>query len=285
MAHHRDEGQMPANRYIPDNRGLGRPVDRSQERYEPSHLGPRRTLPHGDVTRDGAHAWPRPSMTSRVLVYGGAALAAAAVTAGTVLAVRKVADLVTGNDELDRDADRAAEQARERVYDASRGRAAAPRFAAMSDRDREAMRARARARAEEDQRERDRMRAEARGAHADRPSDYPRRPPPPRKSSNPLGILGDIEHTAQTLTRNVNDVVGTIGAAMTAFRAVASQAEGVVREFSGTADQIRSFLGAERSAPAPRRTNDGFRRPARRDMVDLRETGADAADEARTHRL
>ena len=111
MAHHRDEGQMPANRYIPDNRGLGRPVDRSQERYEPSHLGPRRTLPHGDVTRDGAHAWPRPSMTSRVLVYGGAALAAAAVTAGTVLAVRKVADLVTGNDELDRDADRAAEQA------------------------------------------------------------------------------------------------------------------------------------------------------------------------------
>lgn len=288
-----DAGRMPENSYIPDedrraDRGLGRRVDRRQEAYAPSPYAAQKVLPHGSVNREGDRAVPEHSMTSRVLVYGGAAIAAAAATAGVVLAVRKVADLVSGNDELDRDADRAADKARQRVYDAGRG--VPPRFAGMTEREREAMRARARARFEQDDRERARTRAEAR-ARADRDEDHaPRRPrPAPRPARSSLGLLGDIEQSAASLSRNLNGIVGTVGAAMAAFRQVADQAEGVVREFHGTADQIRNFLGtggtdAPRSTrPAPGR--DPYRRPARRDVVDLRETGPAGVEGGRTHRL
>ena len=287
-----DAGRMPENSYIPDEngragRGLGRRVDRSQEAYAPSPYAAQKVLPHGRVNREGDRAVPDHSMTSRVLVYGGAAIAAAAATAGVVLAVRKVADLVSGNDELDRDADRAAEKARQRVYGA--GRTMPPRLAGMTEREREAMRARARDRFEQDNRERERTRAEAR-ARADRHDD---RAPRPRRATRPsrssLGFLGDIEQSAASLSRNLNGIVGTVGAAMAAFRQVADQAEGVVREFHGTADQIRSFLGtggtgAPRSA-RPAHERDPYRRPARRDVVDLRETEPVEGESVRTHRL
>lgn len=299
-----DTDRLPPNSYTPNKGGLGRPVDRSQESYQPSPFAPQRTLPHGDVSLDGKRAWPQPSMTSRVLTYGGAALAAAAVTAGAVLAVRKVADLVSGNDELDRTADRAAEKARARVYDADRGRA--PAFADLSEREREAMRARARRRAEEDSASAARLRAEAnRGDGRARrrdaeTSDAPRpmrarRPHPPQ--ANPLGFLGDIDQTAQRLAQNVNGVVGSIGAALAAFRSVSGQAEGIIRDFGDTADQIRGFLNrgrpADEPAPAyrpnasrPQPERDPYQRPARRDVVDLRDPDPELAEDgARTHRL
>lgn len=46
--------------------------------------------PHGPVSPDGRHAWPQPSQTSRVIVYGGVVLAAAGLTAATVLLGRKL---------------------------------------------------------------------------------------------------------------------------------------------------------------------------------------------------
>ena len=73
---------------------LGARIDRSQETYRPSPYGSQRTLPHGTVSRDGMSAEPETSLTTRILVWGGAGIAAAAITAGGILAVRKVADLV-----------------------------------------------------------------------------------------------------------------------------------------------------------------------------------------------
>lgn len=303
-----DTDHLPSNSYIPESGGLGRPVDRSQETYQPSGYASRPIPPHGDVSPDGDRVWPRPSMTSRVLVYGGAGIAAAAATAAAVLTVRKVADLVTGNDELDRDADRAADRARVQVYDEARGRYAAPRMAAMPEREREAMRARARARMRQDDAERDRLRADARrrsdedngaGRRRDQESGS-RRAKPRRPMIQPMGFLDDVEHTAQRLTRTVNEVVTGLSAAVTAFRSVASQAQDVMHQFGDTAHQVRSFLGTgsgDSGSATGRRTSrrDPYRRPSRSDVVDLRDpadtaaAGADTltggADAGRTHRL
>lgn len=291
-----DTDHLPSNSYIPQSGGLGRPVDRRQERYQPSGRAARRVPPHGDVSPDGSRVWPQPSMTSRVLVYGGAAVAAAAATAGAVLAVRKVADLVTGDDDLHRHADDEAERARARVYDEGRnrptsGRRTPPHMVAMREREREAMRARARARMREDEAERGRIRSDARHTR-----DESRKSRRPRPGIQPMSFLDDVEHTAQRLTRTVNEVVTGLGAAVAAFRSVAAQAQGVMRDFHGAADQVRSFLDTNQGAdakPTPRR--DPYRRPPRRDVVDLRDpeestaarddTAMAAGDSGRTHRL
>ncbi|WP_134726355.1 hypothetical protein [Paracoccus luteus] len=254
---------------------IGAPIDRSQETYRPSPYPPQKTLPHGDVSPDGSRAWPEPSMTSRVLVYGGAAVAAAAVTAGAVLAVRKVADMVSGNDEIHDDAERAAERARERVYGAARRDG-------PTEREREAMRARARSRMQHDD---DSHRFGPRGDGGQhRRTDRPRPSRPPRTS---MSFISEIEDTAQRLSGNLNSIIAAVGGAMNAFRAVAENAEGVVRDFSGTADQIRSFLntGADQ-APRPQggQQAGGFQRPRKSDVVDLRDGGI-AGAETRTHRL
>lgn len=295
MAEKNDAGQMPGNSYIPQARGLGKPVDRSQERYRPSPHYARQVPPHVDAGATSGSG-PEHSLTSRVLVYGGAAVGAAALTAAAIMGVRKVVDLVTGDDEIEREAERAADRARERVRKSGSRGGAVPRFAEMTEREREAMRARARARAAGEDDLRARLRAEAlenRGPQSVRPDHAggPRpgharppqgRPPQRRAGASSLGLLGDIEHTAQSLTRNLNGVVGAVGAAMTAFRSVAEQAEGIVRQFHDTAEGIRGFLGNPKRGAAPR--GDSYRRPSRRDVVDLRDD-QDAGDEARAHRL
>lgn len=283
MADQKEPGQMPGNSYVPQPRGLGKPVDRSQERYRPSPHYSRGVPPHTGVSA-GEEDPREHSLTSQVLVYGGMALAAAAVTAGGVLAVRKVVDLVTGDDD-----DHPA------PHKHRRPKPQAPRFADMSEREREAMRQRARARAAADGSFRAQRRDEAletrrpapradqdERRREDRRPQPPRAPRPQQRASNGTGFLGEIEHTAQSLTQNLNSVVGAVTAAMAAFRSVADQAEGVVRQFHGTADGIRSFLGDPNRRSADDRNR--FRRPARREVVDLRDDGA-AEENARTHRL
>ncbi|WP_157115211.1 hypothetical protein [Paracoccus contaminans] len=293
MADKTDAGQMPGNSYIPQARGLGKPVDRSQERYRPSPHYARQVPPHVDAGGTGA-AGPEHSLTSRVLVYGGAAVGAAALTAAAIMGVRKIADLVTGDDEIEREAERAADRARDRVRKSGSRGGAVPRFAEMTEREREAMRARARARAAGEDDLRARLRAEAlenRRPQSARPDHAagqarirPARGPAPqrRAGAGGLGLLGDIEHTAQSLTRNLNGVVGAVGSAMTAFRSVAEQAEGIVRQFHDTAEGIRGFLGNPNRGAASRAGS--YRRPSRRDVVDLRDD-QDAGNEARAHRL
>ncbi|KGJ18346.1 hypothetical protein, partial [Paracoccus sanguinis] len=121
-------------------------------------------------------------------------------------------------------------------------------------------------------------------------------PPPPARA--PQGTrLGGSGHTAQPRTRNINGIVGAVTMAMAAFRSVANQAEGVVREFHGTADQIRGFLGTAGAArpegPRAGRPSDPFRATPRRDVVDLRDPSdarpstpaAAQGDAPRMHRL
>jgi len=55
--------------------------------------------PHGDVSPDGRHAYPRPSALAKWVVWGGTGLAAAALTAGTVYAARHIADMISGHDD------------------------------------------------------------------------------------------------------------------------------------------------------------------------------------------
>lgn len=291
---------------------LGARIDRSQETYRPSPYGSQRMLPHGTVSRDGMSAEPETSLTTRILVWGGAGIAAAAITAGGILAVRKVADLVAGDDDDDdREAQRAADRARNRAYNSSRGRGGygsrddrtlAPRFADMTEQERDRMRSRQRAReAEMDaharairagaREDRDRARGEAYGSR-------PRRPRP-RK----MGLLEEIEHTASRVSGGAESLVATLSAAMAGFRQVAGQASHVLEEFRNTADEIRGFIdsaqlpGAAGKRPARAGANeDAYRRPMRRDVVDLRDdaqTGRTSVDNARddhgdhgrTHRL
>lgn len=54
----------------------------------------RRIPPHGDVAPDGLRAWPRPSRPAKWLVWGGAGLAAAALTVGAAYAARGLVDLL-----------------------------------------------------------------------------------------------------------------------------------------------------------------------------------------------
>lgn len=56
--------------------------------------GQRRIPPHGDLSPDGQRIWPRPSKCSRMIVWTGAAVMATAATAGTVLALRHIADRI-----------------------------------------------------------------------------------------------------------------------------------------------------------------------------------------------
>ncbi|MTH79488.1 hypothetical protein [Paracoccus aestuariivivens] len=73
-----------------------RPVPEGHRR---AHNQPdfRRTPPHGDVSPDGRRAYPRPSPLAKWLVWGGTTIAAAALTAGSVIAARHVAGMISGD--------------------------------------------------------------------------------------------------------------------------------------------------------------------------------------------
>lgn len=293
----------------PDHQRLGAPVDRAQETYRPSPYAAQRTLPHGDVSRDGMSAEPDSSLTTRLLLWGGAAVAAAAVTAGGVLAVRKVADLVSGgDDEPDRDADRAADRARNSYYATSRGqgsrgdRPLAPRFADMSEQERDRMRARQRAREAEMDAHSRAVRASAmrdgavrNGAGRNRDEDDERRnrgherprrdddyrPSRPRsRAPRKLGLLQEVEQTAARLTGGAESLIGSISAAMAGFKQVAGQADDVLRQFHSTADQIRSFIDTAGpivgSARGSARGQGGDHRPGARSgpADDVRDANA-----------
>lgn len=64
----------------------------------PAHQRPesRRIPPHGDVSPDGSRIWPRPSPGAKWLVWGGTALVAAVLTAGTVIAARHAVAALSG---------------------------------------------------------------------------------------------------------------------------------------------------------------------------------------------
>ena len=268
-----DSDHQPHDTHIPAGDGPRTP-----------HLASRRIPPHGDVSPQGDRIWPQPSTSAKLLVYGGTALGVAAATAAGVLAVRKIADLVSGNDALDREAERAAEQAAERararVYAAAKSPAAspasaAPRFSIMSEPDRDEIRARARSRMREDAPAR-RPQHEKAGAQNDRA-----RASRPARPAQKQGFLDEVESNAQRVTRTINEVAGAVGAAVTGFRSVAGQADSIMREFGGAADQLRSFFSSKPAGPSGHRpTGDGsFRHHPGREDADAPQ------DDPRIHRL
>ncbi|MRX49084.1 hypothetical protein GI374_01250 [Paracoccus sp. S-4012] len=242
------------------------PIDRRQETYRPSPYPPRGVPPSGDVSPDGTRPWPRTSLTSKVLVYGGIGIAAAAATAGAVLAVRAVVDAISGDDDDEDRVEEARERARRRQRSrmprnayAPRGRT--PRYAVGGFNE-----------PEEDQERFERARS------------APRRRPPPQRPMG-AGLLDDVNHTVADMTDGVRNLLDTVNAAVKGFQSVAGQAGGIMDEFHNAADTVRSML--DTAAPdRQRRPRPATARPSRRDVVDLRdETEAEHRADTRTHNL
>lgn len=175
--------------------------------------------PDGTARRRPAAEWPESSLTSKLVVWGGMGIVAAAATAGAVLATRKVAEAIAGDDE-------------EPVT--RRNSRYAPRFGNLPEDDREEVRRRVRAQAIADQKEAARMRAAA----ARRRSNAPRPAPTQHRD-----IAGDITATANNLTSSLNGIMQALSSAVTGFRGVALQAGGIIREFSDAADTVRGVMG------------------------------------------
>lgn len=187
-----------------------RPVS-DDHKAPPPDLGVRRILPHGDVSRDGLSRAPSPSLTAKILTYGGAGIVAAAATAGVVLAGRKLIDAIT-EDEPD--------------FGTPRPRRSAPRHAAMAEDGYDLPR---------HQRE-DRERIAAIRARAE--SNRKRR----HRNDGP------------GLARSILAVVGALPAVIEGFRAVAGQADTIMREFSDTANSLRNV--ADRAKPETQPEDD-----------------------------
>ena len=159
------------------------------------------------------------SDTARVLVWGGVLLGVAGLTAGTILATRKVSDLLAGDPRRQPPPDRVP-------------RTLAPRFAELDEDEREMVRRRVRAQARADSVIAARRRAEAaRRRHAARPSS-----------------LSEIAQTASGLTAGVNGLAASLSGAFHGFRSVAAEASSVIGEFAATARQIRNLMGQDRPA-------------------------------------
>ncbi|MCQ0971683.1 hypothetical protein MLD63_14765 [Paracoccus sp. TK19116] len=202
----------------------------SQTRFGPRPV-PRPGLQPGTTEHDGK------TMTSQLLVYGGIGIIAAAATTATVLATRKLAEAIAGNED----------EPVARVRPRSAGMA--PRFADLSSDEQEAVRRRVRAQAAAD-----RERAARARAGASRRRD----------------LAGDITGRANELTSSLNGVIASLTGAVAGFRSVAAQAGGIVREFSDTADVVRGVLGnvGNRTADPRSRTPSETRTRRPQDAAD-----------------
>lgn len=164
----------------------------------------RRIPPHGDVSPDGSRIWPRPANSSRLIVWGGTAVATAAATAGAVMLMRHLADSITSS-----------KQPASRIYSGDDDSALGPRSSAPA--------------------KPARTWTEANPA---KPSVQKTKLKP--RKSRPL--IKEIEETSQRLTGSLDGVIASLGGALTGFCKVASQAGNIMRDFSDTADMVRTVL-------------------------------------------
>lgn len=186
-------------RHVPEGHHASAP-------YRPSHQEPRRVIPSGRLGPDGA-PYPAPSLGAKILVWGGIGVMAAAATAGTILAARKIANAI--HDDAPRRPSNAP-----RTPPADR----APRGHHPGD-DYPTLSARSRARFEAEER--------ARAAHR---QNRPRAPQPP--------FMSELRDT----TGGMLGLIGSLNAAVAGFRTVARQAGDIMREFSDSADTVRAVL-------------------------------------------
>ncbi|MDO5658374.1 MAG: hypothetical protein Q4G36_08635 [Paracoccus sp. (in: a-proteobacteria)] len=229
-------------------------------------LESRAVPPSGEVDAEGRRA-PAPSMTTKVMLIGGASVAAVALTAGTLLAGRKIIEAIGGSDEDDKPARRGSGRRDHAPFmpPVREARAHAPRFAAMDADERAEMRERAEARARAERRRVAELRARAaRG----------------RDNGN---MINNISDSAERFTGSIGGLMASLTSAVGGFRSVAGQAGGLLSEFSNAADTVRSILGGGSEA-APSRPFRGTDRAdtGRRHAADGQEADG---DDRRAHRL
>lgn len=241
-------------------------VDRSQETYTPSSRRPRRVPPSGDVSYDGSRPWPRPALSSKLLVWGGIGVAAAAASAGAVLGVRAI--LGRGDDEEEAALEEARERARRRSSGTSSSTGTSTRRSGLLRRSSARPRRPASAQPVPPPRP---------AGIADEPVRSERRPRPgparARSGRGATGMLDNVNQTIQEMSSGVRTLLDTVNAAMSGFRSVAQQASGVVGEFREAADSIRSAM---HSGP------DGHRAEP---PAGANPHAPPGMDDARSHRL
>lgn len=231
------------------------------DRTSKTRFGPRPVPPghrtgadhpfHHQALSGARSDYPAPSLTSKIVVWGGIALGVAGATAATVMAARKVGDMMRDDD--------SNAPARPRSY-APQHEHVAPRFGALDDDEQEAMRRRVRARARADEDEAARLRAAA-----------SRRRRKPKQN-----FAQELTETASNLSSGLDGVTKSLASAFQGFRSVAAQASGIVSEFAVAADQLRSVM----------RGSEQVGQPAERDHPRRDEADEAAARERqRTHRL
>lgn len=203
-----------------------RPVPKGHKTASPYPHRPMRSsrvIPSAPMSPDGREAYPAPALSTKMIVWGGVALGVAGLTAGALLAARRLA----GDDEPPA------------VQEARRDRKPAPRFA--DPRDDEGERIGRREPVREDNLQAVKPRAEAAGCRK-----------PTRRN-----VARELTDTANDLSGSLNGVAQSLVSAFIGFRSVASQANGIVSEFLETADQLRRLTDRARppasdEAPAPR---------------------------------
>lgn len=218
-----------------------------------------RVIPSGRVSPDGREPWPMPSTTAKVVVWGGIALGVAGLTAGAIMATRKIAGMIA--DEGGRRPYHVGVGAGIPERDRRAPDTLAPRFAELDEEEREEIRRRARAQAREDSR-----------AAAQRRAEAARRRNPPRRN-----IAAEMTDTATSLSAGLNGLADSLASAFTGFRSVAAQASAIIGEFAATAQQVRDLMG--RGDAAADRPAGGA------GAADDRDHGPKRDDDRRTHRL
>lgn len=193
----------------------------------------RRPVPEGHIPHSGAGRHrPAPSLTGRILVWGGIGVASAAVTAAAVIAGRQIGEIFR--------------------HDPPKPRPhLAPRFAEMDDEARQAMRDRARARADADEFSRNRTRAQAAG-EALHEAQAPQR-----------SFLAEANENVRHFGGAVAGAVAALATALGSFRNVARDTSGIMGEFDSAAKAVRSFLNPTGKPAAKPAAPDDERRQHR----------------------
>lgn len=212
----------------------------------------RRIPPSGDVSPDGKRAYPRPSRMAKWAVWGGTGIAAAALTAGAVLAVRQVAGLFSEDDHGPRRHRRRHGPDHDHDHDYAR-----PRMQPPTEAEKQGTKRRF---AGTDPSERQFVRPD---------HDDQRRSAGPRRS-----LVSEIEDNAQRLTGTLDTVMQSVSAALTGFQSVAQQARGVMYEFGEAAGMARDIFQGGGSGGGSQDTGQRYARRHPRHgypMPDLRD--------------
>lgn len=230
-----------------------RPVPEGHKTASPYPHRPMRSskvIPSGRLGPDGK-PWPEPSLTAKLLVWGGVAVGVAGATAAAVIATRKIADMISDDSGPRYQPVHHAPDVP--LHDRRAPQTLAPRFAELDEEEREEIRRRSRAQAREDSRLAARRRVDA-----------------SRRRHGPRNVASGMTETATNLSAGLNGLAESLTSAFNGFRSVAAQASAIIGEFASTAEQLRGMMGRTDAAPARDQT-DGDR--------------AEGDDDRRTHRL